>query len=194
MLSQRVERRVEGEALLDDGDEHIHGHGDPDLQLHGVLGRAVEPLDTKMLLDSLEKRFHLPTALVERADGERWQGGLIGQEHQRLAGVGIFEADATQMIGVVASGVIAIEGDGLIADDARGPIRRCRRDTVGVQVRLGAGDEEAACSVPSEMWMTLGIAPRRSSRVCIFTAALVERNGAHANSDRHRSMVVESRA
>jgi hypothetical protein len=42
--------------------------------------------------------------------------------------------------------------------------------------------------------MKLGMLPRRSSSVCIFTAALVERNGAHGNTDRHRSMVVASRA
>ena len=42
--------------------------------------------------------------------------------------------------------------------------------------------------------MKLGMLPRRSSSVCIFTAALVERKCAHGNSDRHRSMVVESRA
>ena len=40
--------------------------------------------------------------------------------------------------------------------------------------------------------MKVGIAPRRSSSVCSLTAALVERNGAHGNIDRHRSMVVES--
>jgi len=44
------------------------------------------------------------------------------------------------------------------------------------------------------MWMKVGIDPRRSSSVCNFTAALVERNGAHGNIDRHRSMVVASRA
>src|SRR6476661_492425 len=51
-----------------------------------------------------------------------------------------------------------------------------------------------SCILPSEMWMKVGIDPRRSSSVCNFTAALVERNGAHGNIDRHRSMVVASRA
>jgi len=49
-------------------------------------------------------------------------------------------------------------------------------------------------SLPSLMWMNEGILPRRSSSVCSFTAALVVRNGAHGNSDRDRSRVVESRA
>ena len=39
-----------------------------------------------------------------------------------------------------------------------------------------------------------GILPRRSSSVCIFTAALVVRKCAQGKSDRHRSMVVESKA
>src|ERR1700692_4311450 len=38
--------------------------------------------------------------------------------------------------------------------------------------------------LPSEIWIKLGIGPRRSSSVCIFTAALVERKSAHGNSDR----------
>ena len=41
------------------------------------------------------------------------------------------------------------------------------------------------------MW---GYCPAWSSRVCIFTAALRCRNFAHGNSERHRSMVVESSA
>jgi hypothetical protein len=42
--------------------------------------------------------------------------------------------------------------------------------------------------------MKLGMLPFRSSSVCIFTAALVVRKCAHGNTDRHRSMVVESSA
>src|SRR5665647_3552104 len=39
-----------------------------------------------------------------------------------------------------------------------------------------------------------GIGPRRSSSVCILTAAFVERKSAQGNSDRHKSMVVLSSA
>src|SRR5215471_12791174 len=51
-----------------------------------------------------------------------------------------------------------------------------------------------SCTLPSVMLINVGILPCRSSRVCIFTAALCLRNFAHGNNDRHRSMVVESRA
>ena len=44
------------------------------------------------------------------------------------------------------------------------------------------------------MWMKLGMVPRKSSSVCSLIAALVERNGAQGKTDRHRSMVVASKA
>ena len=40
---------------------------------------------------------------------------------------------------------------------------------------------------------TRNVAPQ-VERVCIFTAALVVRKCAHGKTDRHRAMVVESRA
>src|ERR1700687_5710571 len=39
-----------------------------------------------------------------------------------------------------------------------------------------------SCSLPSETWMKLGILPRRSKRVCIFTAALVGRKWAQGTT------------
>lgn len=45
-----------------------------------------------------------------------------------------------------------------------------------------------------EISINAGMEPQASSRVCIFTAALRERKRAHGNTDRQRSMVVESRA
>jgi hypothetical protein len=51
-----------------------------------------------------------------------------------------------------------------------------------------------SCNLPSETWMKLGMLPRKSSSVCILTAALAFRKCAHENTDRQRSMVVESRA
>ena len=46
-LEQCVERCVQVEALLDDGDEDVDGDGDgdPDLGFHGVLRGPEEPLD-----------------------------------------------------------------------------------------------------------------------------------------------------
>ena len=48
--------------------------------------------------------------------------------------------------------------------------------------------------LPSEMWMKLRMLPRKSGSVCIFTAALVRRKCAQGKTDKHRAMVVVSRA
>ena len=48
----------------------------------------------------------------------------------------------------------------------------------------------ASCSLPSEIRIKLGMSPRRSSNVCIFTADFVDRKCAHGNTDKQRSMVV----
>ncbi len=44
---------------------------------------------------------------------------VVGQEHQRLAGLGVLEANTAQMFGVILLRIEAIERNRLIADDAR---------------------------------------------------------------------------
>src|SRR5438477_329454 len=68
------------EAFLDDRDEDINGHRDPDLSSHGVLGGAEETLEPKVLLDPLEEQLDLPTALVQSADGQRRKRKVIRQK------------------------------------------------------------------------------------------------------------------
>ena len=153
-----------------------------------------------MLLDPLEEEFHLPAAFVERADGGGRKREVVGDEDQRLAGLGVLEADAPQKFGVILTGVEAVQGDGLVANDAGRAIRRRRIDAMSIDVRLGTRDEEGPGLVqhikagkvdvatihdvdgsgfrqehiegmnvvqglPSEMWIKLGMLPRRSSSV-----------------------------
>ncbi len=79
-----------------------------------------------MLLDPLKEQFHLPASLIERADGGCRQDEIVGQEHQRLAGVGVFEADTTQMLGVVLAACDTGERNGLVTDDTCTAIYRSR--------------------------------------------------------------------
>ncbi len=74
--------------------------------------------------------------------GRARKGEVVGDEHQRLAGLGILEADAPQMFGVILTGVVAAQGDGLVADYAGRAIRRRRVNAMGIHVRIGARDEE----------------------------------------------------
>ena len=87
--------------FANNGGQYINRHGDPDLCFDGVFGRAIEALDSQVLLDPLGEKFDLPAALAQLADGERRQRGLVGKEHQRLAGFQVVEPDAAQMGGVV---------------------------------------------------------------------------------------------
>jgi hypothetical protein len=59
-----VERSVEVEPLLNDGDKDINRNGDPDLRLHCALRGAVKPLYADM--DSLAFRAENPRLLVPR--------------------------------------------------------------------------------------------------------------------------------
>ena len=67
---------------------------------------------------------------------------VVGEEHQRLVGLGIPEADATQMFGVGPPSMVAVQGDGLIADDAGRSLRCCLVNTVVDHVRFGPRDEK----------------------------------------------------
>ena len=51
---------IHGQSLLEDGDQHINRHDNPDLSFHGILGISVEGLDSQVLFDPFEEQFNLP--------------------------------------------------------------------------------------------------------------------------------------
>lgn len=51
-------------ALLDDGNQHVSAHCNPDLRLHRVLAGAQAFLDVQVLLDPFKKQLHLPAAIA----------------------------------------------------------------------------------------------------------------------------------
>ena len=69
-LQQCVERRLQLEPFAHDCHQHIDRDGNPYLRLHGVLRGIKELLDPKVLFDPFEKKFHLPAAFVQVADGQ----------------------------------------------------------------------------------------------------------------------------
>ena len=70
---------------------------------------------------------------------------VTGQEHQRLASLGILESDASQMFGIVLAADNACKCDSLIADDALAAIYRSRIDAPKPRVRLGMCHTEGLC-------------------------------------------------
>ena len=128
------------QTLLHDGDEHVDRDRYPDLRLHRVLRGAEEPLDPQVLLDPLEEQFDLPTAFVEGADRGGGQRALVGDEDERLACLGVLEADAPHLLGVARTAVVAGDDDGLVADDAVGAVGGCRVDAACDHVLARADD------------------------------------------------------
>ena len=57
------------------------------------------------------------TALVEGADGGGRERALVGEEHQRLARLGVYEANAPQVLGIMLAGLLTRQRDSLITDD-----------------------------------------------------------------------------
>ena len=139
-----MQRRIQFELLLDDRHQHVHADGDPDLRSHGVLRGAVKTFDSQMLLDPFEEQLDLPSAFVQRADCQRRQRELIGQEHQYFACLGVAEADAPKVGGVTFGGVVAVERDGLVADQSGAAIHWRRVHTASSEVSLGARDKEGS--------------------------------------------------
>ena len=156
VAAYRARPRVK--LLLDDGDEHVGRYRAPDLRLHGVLAGAEEFLDSKVLLDPFEEQLDLPAALVKRGDSQRWQEHVVGEEHQGLAGVGIFEADTPQVLGIVLGHVEAVQGDTLIAHHTRCSVGGGGVDTPGIHAAFRPRDEESTSLMhlvePSEVEVT----------------------------------------
>ena len=145
--------------FFDDGDQHVGGHGAPDLRLHRVLAGGQKSLDTQVLLDSLEEQLDLPTTFVQSSDGQRGQRHVVGQKHQRLARLWVVEFHPTQMLGLVFSDMEPIQGDALIANHAGGSISCARVHPASIHATLGAGNEESTALVEFEQPRKIQIAP-----------------------------------
>src|ERR1700720_3946146 len=129
-----------------------------------------------MLLDPFEEQFDLPAAFVERADGRGRQPELVGEEHQLLSRFGVPEADAPQVFGVMLGGVVAVQRDGLIANDAGRAVCGGGIDPMSIDVRFGAGDEEGSGQV-QHMEPGDSSAYMRQSRVSLASASVERRTG-----------------
>ena len=145
--------------LFDDGNEHIGGYGTPNLRLYCVLAVAQKLLDAQVLFDPFEEQLDLPAALVQSGNGQGRQGRVVGQENQGLLGLGVFEANAPQVLGVVLGCIVSVQRNGLIADDAAAPVHLGRVHAPGVHIGFGSSHKEGACLVHLEQASKVQIAP-----------------------------------
>ena len=120
--------------FFDDSDEHVGRNGAPDLRAHCVLAGSQEFLDPQMLLDPFEEQLYLPPIFVESGDHVRGQDHIVGQKHQRLARLRVFEAHAAKHLRIVTRALVAIECNALIAHHAGSLIDGSGIDASGVGI------------------------------------------------------------
>lgn len=97
-----------------------------------------------MLFDPFEEQLDLPAVFVKSGDGQWWQHKVVGQKHERLASLGVFESNPSELTGVVSLGSIASKDDRLIADHASLSIVGLGVNTPQLRVVLGPNDKERA--------------------------------------------------
>jgi len=141
-LQNVVQAPFDPQFLFDDGDKHVDADRDPDLRLHGIVGRAVESFDSQMLLDPFEEQLDLPTALVEPRDRERRQRKVVGQEHQPSLLLDVVEHDAAERVGIRPRRLEARQDNRLIAAESRRLVDRATNAARAVEIPFAAGDEE----------------------------------------------------
>jgi len=106
----------------------------------GVFSKSVR------LKNLYKKQFDAPPAAELRA-GQSWFGEIVGEEHQRLAGLWLAKTDAAQRRGMIAPGLEATQDDGLVEAQVRGLVHGARVVTLESKVVFGPGDEEGRSGV-----------------------------------------------
>src|SRR3990167_4454495 len=130
------------QPLLHDGHQHVHGNGNPDLSLYGVLACSVKILDPEMLFDPFEEQFHPPATFVELSNDEGRKGKIVGQKNKNLVCFGIVIFDAAKLVRVIFFGVKVFQKNCLIADKAGCFVDFSGFDSFATHVGFGSGHKE----------------------------------------------------
>lgn len=142
---------AEAEVVLDNGDEAICDDGHMNLYPDSVLGLAPEGLDSEMLLDPLEKEFHLPAVAVKQGDVLGGKIEVVCVVDERPSEVWCVVDDTPEVGRVVSLVPPAGEADGLVEQDIVLPVDRLvPSDNLEVGVSLLADDEERPDSMYGE--------------------------------------------
>ena len=146
------------EFFLDDGHEDENADRDPDLRLHGVLGSAVKGFDVEMLFDPFEKKFHLPSAVIQLRDRQGGKREVVRQKDEASIEFRIDVRDAAQGIGVFFGSLGAAQDDDLIAAQSEGSVDGLRGAPTEIEIALGADDEERGVKKESVKALEIDVA------------------------------------
>ena len=105
--------------LLEDCHEDVDAQRNPYLSLDRVVGVAQKGFDPQILLDPLEKQLDLPATAIELRDRQRGQLEVVGQKDEALSTLEGDVADASQGFGVLFRHLRPLQGNRLVASEAR---------------------------------------------------------------------------
>ena len=148
-LQNCVETHIQTKFFPNHCDQHISTDRGPNLCFQSIRACADECLDSQMLLDPLEKEFHLPTAAIQLGNCVCWQGKVVGQKNQPFLCLRVQESDATQTIGISLDRVEPLQQNRLIALNARRFVDFVRDHASELKVLLRPRDEESAGQSPA---------------------------------------------
>ena len=162
------------QTFLDDGNQYVGAHRNPDLRFHRVFARAQEGLDAQVLFDPLEEQFHLPALAVQIGNEFGLQSKVVGQKRDAFAGF-VLDHHAAQRLRVILARMKQRQHAGLIAHN------RCGAALHGTGVTppefgiaLGAGHKEALRLVNRKESAEIQITPIQQVKRTRFYHQLVE--------------------
>ena len=198
-LQKGVERDLQMQSLLDNRDEDINRNGHPNLRPHGVFRGSIERLDSQVLFDPAEEKFHLPAKFVELGDRQRGQKEIVCQKGQVPIVLPVVEPHPTDRVGIVGLGFGAGQRDPLVADQVLGFVDGLRRDSTRLEIRLGPDDEkrmvlmEGVESGKVQISSIQDVEGTRLEREIVEDPNIVRFSLCYMDKSRYRALQVEKR-
>src|ERR1700682_1054263 len=113
---------MQGQPLLENGNQDVDGDGNPDLSLNRIFTMAVKGFDSQVLFDPFKKQFYLPTRLIKVRDGEGRKIKVVSEKNKPAALFQVIEADAAKRVRIVFQRSHRGEDDSVIGAQPRGLI------------------------------------------------------------------------
>ena len=139
------------EVVFDNRDKAIGDDGNMNLYPYCVFGISPETLDSEMLLDPFEEKFHLPPVAVEKRNVLGGKVDVVCVVDKGTSEVCRIVNDSTDFGRVVAGIAFPSEADSLVKEDAVIPLKQFLPiDNLIAMTSFLLNDEECAAEVDSE--------------------------------------------
>jgi hypothetical protein len=114
------------------------------LSFYGILAGTIEGFDAQVLLDPFVEQLDLPTTAIQLRNGLCWQVEIVAEKYQNIAGLGVSQFDAAQLVWIELSRNRAGQYNRLIADQPGFSIDRMRVKATADHILLCSDNKEGA--------------------------------------------------